>query len=315
MKTIEELKSSWESIHPAINRYILIETEHPLEFHIGFSSDGQMCFIVNDTGMIDYLKSSKAISIQCGRYIGDAYSLRFTLMQRKMEDLFIKLCWNLIDASQGESTDAVQRLTQEYINWQRLLQALGSQGLSTAQQKGLMAELLYLSEMITTVGPDEALASWVGPEASDQDFIFKNSWAEVKATSISSDKVSISSLQQLDRYDDGKLIVFRMDKTTARGANCITLMEVIDHINAQLQNQHQRDIFECKLIKCGLLSGDYYRHSDRFNITNETEYYVSSDFPRLTPSTAPASIVEAKYSISLSSATPFMREESQWQWK
>lgn len=314
MKTIDELKAAWNSMSPQSNGYILIETDHPLEFHIGYAPADQKCFIVKSTGMIDGLKSSKAITVQCGQFVNDEYSLRFMLVQNRLEDLFIKLCWNLIDASQGEVDGAVDRLIGEYENWQKLFQHLRTHALSSYQQKGLIAELLFLSEMIHTLGADDALTSWVGPEGSDQDFIFSDTWTEVKATSIASDKVAISSLQQLDRTDNGKLVVFRMDKTTSHGATSTTLQDMIDRINEMLPNDRQRDRFECKLIKAGLLSGDYYRQSDRYIVARRAEYRIIEGFPRLIPSNVPGSVVEAKYSISLSSVASYKGEEVQWQW-
>ena len=308
MKSIDELSHAWSSMDENRMAFIVIETSHPLNFHIGYAAPKQKCFVVENTGEIENIVSSKGIAVRC-MPISNGIGLQFVLLTPQLEDLFVKLCWNLIDASNGPSEGAVDRLVMEYRNWQRLLQQERPHILTSMQQKGLIAELLFLSELIDRVGSNSALQSWTGPEGSDQDFDFPQYWAEIKATSLASDKVQISSLQQLDRCDSGVLAVYRMDKTTAHGIHSLTLEEAINTVKAKISSQHERDVFECKLLKHGILSGHYQRSSDRFKVLKKLLYNVTSDFPKLTPGNTPAGVVEAKYSISLASIASFLNEE------
>lgn len=298
MMTIKELENRWNTIDPYSGGYLLISGDHPLSFHIGYHSSEQKSFVVLNTGKIDGLKSSKAITAECVE-ADHQFILRFVLNYPSLDEIFTKLCWDLIESSKTNQ-NPVEQIRNQYSKWMRLLQKATDDILSSSQQKGLLGELLYLQESLNELEPADAIDAWVGPEGSDQDFIFIQSWAEIKAVSIAATDVQISSLQQLDREDIGHLIVYFMDKTTGAGAQTISLPKLITQIEEKLSEGSLRDTFQCKLTQYGYLSRDNEKYlSMNYRLAECRKYKVMEDFPKLMRTNVPNAVVNAKYHLDL----------------
>ena len=181
MKTIGELYEKWNSLSPFSDGYLLISDDHPLAFHIGYSGDSQKTFIILNTGEIDQISSSKAVQINNVQLRDDTYALSFLLRYPTLDELFVKLCWDLMDASR-EADQPLKSLVNQYKKWQRLLQLIREGLLPASMQKGLIGEMLFLESRIACDGECAAITGWVGPEGSDQDFNYERFWAEIKTT-------------------------------------------------------------------------------------------------------------------------------------
>ena len=298
MISINELHNKWNNISPFTGGFLLVSGDYPLSFHIGYVNRESKCFMVLNTGKVDRIPSSKAILAECVQTTTGEYALRFTLNYASLDELFVKLCWDLIDASKV-SSKPVEKIVVQYKSWMRLLQQASAGLLSSSSQKGLIGELLYLEEQINTIGEALALKSWVGPEGSDQDFIFENTWSEIKATSIASDAVTISSIQQLDCSDNGNLIVYFMYKTSSKGQLTISLPKMITRIKVLLSAQYY-DEFSCKLAKNGYFDKDAEHYESYcYRLAEKRTYIVDSTFPRLIRNNIPAEIANARYELSL----------------
>ena len=297
--TIGELTTKWNRISPFSGGFLLVADDNSLSFHIGYQGDNQKCFMVLNSGKIDKLISSKAIRVDCVPLENGGYALKFLLLKSSLDELFIKLCWDLIEASRDDP-QPVEKIVSQYRSWMRLLQQAGSGIMDLSKQKGLLGELLFLSSAIDKYGSKEALQAWTGPEGCDQDFVFVNHWVEVKSVSIAADQVSISSLQQLDRTDEGELVVFFMDKTSSHGAKTISLIEEIGLINDKLRSNTEKDAFSCKLARYGYFEKDAALYSEtRYSFAEMRRYTVSPDFPRLIRGNCSAGITKAEYCIDL----------------
>ena len=134
----------------------------------------------------------------------------------------------------------------------------------------------------------------------------------MKAVSIASDTISISSIQQLDRLDEGILKVYFMDKTTSEGAQTVSLPEQIAKVRERIQTQKLIDIFDCKLAKAGFFEKDAEQYKDnRYRIAEARCYVVIDTFPRLTKSNVPTGVSQAKYSISIAVLEPYRIQEKE----
>jgi len=299
MITINDLEDKWNSINPYAHGYLLISGDHPVSFHIGFFGGEEKSFVVLNSGKIDGLISSKAITAECINTNEDEYILRFVLKYPSLDELFIKLCWDLIDSSRC-SKSPIEKIIDRFSKWMRLMQKANDDMLSPFEQKGLLGELLYLYNELLIHDADQSILAWVGPEGSDQDFIFEEGWAEVKAISVSSNEVQISSLQQLDRPDDGVLAIFLIDKTTAKGTHTISLPSLILKILDLLHSEYLKDLFICKLAQSGYLVKDEKKYySVYYHLTECKCYKVTREFPKLMSGNVPYAIVNAKYKLSL----------------
>lgn len=309
MRTIHDLYEKWNSISPYTGGFLLVSDEHPLSFHIGYLSDSQKCFIVLNTGKLEKISSSKAINVENILLSDNSYALRFTLNYPSLDEIFVKLCWDLMSASKGDPKP-IEKIVEQYKKWLRLLQQIGNGLLPPHSQKGLIGELLYLADLVNKHGEAKALGEWVGPEGADQDFNFEDGWAEVKTTIIAGTSVQVSSLQQFDRSDEGTLIVYFLDKTSSTGTNTISLNEAIELVASKVLTPSNKDLFELKLAKCGYQSKNADEYSAyRFKLSEKRMYCVSLDFPRLTKDNVPPAVIESQYRIDLPSIETFRKIE------
>lgn len=305
MITSTELQTKWNEICSSKEGYILISSEHKLSFHIGYNSSHQKSFIVLDSGMVANIPSSAAILTKCIKTDNGLYCLQFSLQSNKLEEVFTLLCWDLMDSTHDKD-NPIEKLINRYYSWHKLLQKGNGLLLSNTQIKGLIGELLYLEKVIEKYGEEIAINSWVGPDGFDQDFILLDKWVEVKATTISADGVTISSLQQLERNDYGELSIFFMDKTSRNDNTAYSLEKVICSIENKLTTQNSRDKFWCKLMRCGCLKYHLSRYSEPlYRVAENRTYCVKEDFPRLIRATVPTEVISVKYVISLASIKKF----------
>ena len=304
MMTLNDLQKKWNETSPFSGGFLQVSEGHPLSVHVGYEND-QRCFVILDTGRIESIDSSKAIDAVCIKISAGQFGLKFLLKYPSLDELFIKLCWDLMECSK-DSEYPLKAMLDRYSNWLILLQKAKAGIMSVSRQKGLLAELLYLKDQIQLVGEDEALAAWVGPEGCDQDFVFADSWSEVKATSKASNSVLISSLQQLDREDIGELIVYFMDKLSAQGDGDFSLSQVVDEVKNMIRLPHNKDLYDCKLAMYGF----YYNDADQYqniyySLSERRDYEVNHSFPRLSVKNVPREIIEARYRMDLASIESF----------
>ena len=309
MRTINDLYEKWNSISPYTGGFLLVSDEHPLSFHIGYLSDSQKCFIVLNTGKLEKISSSKAINVENILLSDNSYALRFSLNYASLDEIFVKLCWDLMSASKDDQKP-IEKIVAQYKKWLRLLQQIGNGLLPPHSQKGLIGELLYLADLIERHGEKKALGEWVGPEGADQDFNFEDGWAEVKTTIIAGTSVQVSSLQQFDRSDEGTLIVYFLDKTSSTGTTTMSLNEAVELVSSKVTMQSNKDFLELKLAKCGYQSKNADEYSAyRFKLSERRQYCVSSGFPRLTKDNVPPAVIEVQYRIDLPSIETFRKRE------
>ena len=302
---IDTLITKWNSISPYQEGFLLVSEDHPLAFHIGYLGDSQKCFIVLNSGDTVRLPSSNAIKVENILLNDGTHGLRFLLNYPSLDELFIKLCWDLISVSK-DSANPIDKIVDQFNKWIRLLKQVGNDLLSINSQKGLIGELLYLSDLIDIHDEVDALISWAGPEGCDQDFNLEDSWAEIKTTIISGTSIQISSIQQLDREDEGILVVYFLDKTSSHGKNTISLDEAVSNVMAKIRNEKNKFIFTMKLARSGYQIKDAEKYtSTRFKLAGKELYMVNNKFPRLTKNNIAPSIVEAQYKIALPSIIEF----------
>jgi len=309
MNTIDELNEKWNSISPFSDGYLLVSGNHPLSFHIGYTGDSQKTFVVLNTGKIDKISSSKAVQVDNFPTRDGTYALKFLLKYPTLDELFVKLCWDLMESSRVDAQPLL-RLIDQYRKWQRLLQQIREGLLPPSIQKGLIGEMLFLETRIPVEGELSAITGWVGPEGADQDFNYEHFWAEIKTTTIASSTVTISSLQQLDRNDRGYLIVYYMDSTDSVGLQSISLDEAVNKIMNRLTDSEIRNQFECKLARVGYQHRDAEKYHDhRYRCADSIIFSVTDDFPRLVKGNVLAEIVGAKYELNLPALERFQRQE------
>lgn len=307
MMTFHEFIDKWNLIPERTNGFLSLGMTHPLELQIGYSFNGYKSLIIMNTGKVLDIPSSYAVKAVNTLLGNGEWILEFQLIHSSLEEEFLRLCWDMIEFSL-DSKNPLQSLIARYLSWQKLLQYSSNEIMTFQRQKGLLGELLYLKDCLNDIVAETVVNAWKGPEGADQDFLFPLTWAEIKTVALAAQSVRISSMQQLDQEQDGKLIVYILEKSE-KGEKAITIPKVIDEITLILQNDLKNfERFEMKLFKYG------YRNKDReiyennyFRMIEKREYLVNSDFPRLYRKNVANEIIACTYEFSLSSIERYRR--------
>lgn len=304
---INELKEKWDNMPSVGNGFLKLGVVHPLDLQIGYSQNLYKSFVVMDTGIIQGVPSSFAVKVSNVQLRNMSWALEFQLIHPSFEEEFLLLCWDMIEYSSKEE-NAINALIYRYMTWQKLLQYENKSVMSFQRQKGLLGELIYLSKMIDDIGIELAVDSWTGPDGSDQDFLFPADWAEVKSVSLAAEVVHISSLQQLQQEEEGRLIVYILESTTT-GEDRVCLVDVVNKIKAKIMaNIRYLDRFDLKLYKYGYRREHENKYrNNQFRLVEKREYFVNNEFPKLVRNNVCSEIVSCKYELSLAAIEKYRR--------
>lgn len=298
-----ELREKWNTINYYSGGALKLAVNHPLEWYVRYASPEHKSIVIVSQKAIKKLESSKCIDASCNQRKDGKYAISFTLMDRKQEDVFITMAGDIIEYSNVDTDDtALLKILRRYNAWLKLLDHKSNAILGSNTQKGLIGELLFLKEKIETgMLPSEALAGWVGPEGADQDFVYAECWHEIKSTGASSTEISISSVEQLNRDDEGELIVYRIDKCAPGQPGSFTLYGLVHNV-IDLISRHGENPDEL-ILKLGSAGYIDMREYDKqyFSMSSKQIYSVNGSFPRIKRNDIATEIINAEYQIDIPS--------------
>ena len=156
--------------------------------------------------------------------------------------------------------------------------------LSAEQEIGLTGELLTLKGLISHLGADEAVRSWLGGKNEEHDFRLGKVDLEVKSTTGEQRSHWITSLTQLVATVERPLWLVSHQLTEAGAGDGASLPELVDDVRRTVTSGRAREVLELGLEGAGW-SDDLISHCTT-TWTKRAEsraYSVSGDFPRLTP--------------------------------
>lgn len=311
--TAEQLHAKWSAVNYYDHGYIQVETEHPLEWYVGYKGIDQKTLLMITYYEPELLPTSKSIVVSKGFRPDGRWALSFDLMRREQESVFETLCADIIVYTQSANSEAVavQLTSKRYRQWNRLLEYQRKALMDESRRKGLLGELIFLHEIIIGGCPIEtALRGWVGPDGADQDFVYADKWYEIKSVGASADSISISSLEQLSNPDIGELVVMRIDKCAPEKNGAVTLGEQADCLfNFAKDEPDVYALLESKLARYGYIDIPEYREQ-KYNYSGKLRFRVDASFPKLTSDLVVPQIISAQYSISLASIDVWRLEES-----
>lgn len=305
--TYQQFNSKWKELDIVGRGFLKLPFEHPIDYHVGYTEEGNKALIAMDVGKRSDIPCSSAIKAENRQLQNQKWSLELQLLQSSYEEEYLHLCWDIITYS-NKAENAVEAMIRRYTSWQKLLQYAKEGSLSFSRQKGLLGELLFLKESFATIGYEATIKSWTGPDGSDQDFLFEKTWSEVKAVSLAAESVKISSFEQLKQEIDGELTVYVLERTNP-GDNSVVLPDLVEQIRDILsEDEVLLDSFNMKLYKYGYRDkdADEYR-KNTFRFVEKRIYNVDSNFPRLTRDNVRSEIVSGTYSLSLAAIEQFRR--------
>lgn len=263
--------------------------------------NGLTCFV----GTIS-VSGSRLFQIQINKRIPfeDNYLKRFHGIEVRMIPGGNEFCYISIILSDTELLDvfsmfiedlveAVEELTDEFevpncvnrkiSNWARLFAKLSGQLLSREAQRGLFGELTILYDILKFSSDHvKCIASWTGPEGSNQDFSNDSTALEVKTTKATAPSVNISSELQLDWtvLSNLYLAVIHVDEIN-NGSD--TLEKLIVQIKERINNQpNLLMLFDDKLDRAGIPLGEEANYNKIGYVIRSKKFFrIEEGFPVL----------------------------------
>jgi len=310
--TPEILEKQWNSINYTDGGFLQIDTQHPLEWHIGYQSIGQRTLLLVSDMEVGAIDSSKSMIVSRRRRETDRrWTLSFELVRNEQQGVFAILCCDVIEHSRTAASerDALKRVMSRYKQWSKLLESQRSGLMDEQRQKGLLGELLFLEKRIAV--SDMSLAAvqgWVGADGADQDFMYPDGWFEVKSIGTSAASVTISSLEQMGCSDIGELVIQRIDKAAPERTGVFSLNDVTHRIGETLIGDADAlDLFRAKLNTYGYIDLQAYSEQKYYH-SGTQKYRVDETFPRLTSKNVPRQVISAHYELNLPSLIDWEKE-------
>lgn len=302
MISIIELNSAWDAISPQDGQNIgrRADTSHPLDFFVAYDENHNMQMILLSDHLPALPVSSEQILVRANHRKDGKYALCFSLTDGTLREQFVSLCWDIMNCTYSLQNKAqgIKMAIKRFCMWQKLFAELKNKKLSDAEIKGLIGELCALKHVVLKRHEAKsAVAGWIGPIGADRDFELQDIWYETKATSLSKDTVSISSLDQLDIDMVGRLLILRIEKASDNVPGSFTLNSLVNDIRSSLTDA-DRAVFDGRL-----LSGKYDRSdpkADDAYLLHRIEIYdVTDDFPRIRRSKITTAITNGTYNLSI----------------
>lgn len=181
--------------------------------------------------------------------------------------------------------------------------------ISVSVAKGLFGELLFIKEQIlNNINHFELINSWQRPAPSNHDFDFENHTVEVKTVSRESNRVTISSVYQLESFEMKKhfLKIFRIETIVKSNVDSIGILynEIISMLQPELINLFQ--------MKCAQDQFSEYLGpidtplSYKFLLYEDNLFDVDQEhFPRIKRMELMYGLTNIKYCVDLSSIEQF----------
>ena len=227
------------------------------------------------------------------------YRLAITLEHEGLRDVFEVLAADIVDFVRPAPTaiTAIGEAAKRLETWQACLRSR-KQALSREEQIGLMGELTVLRMLGAEIGYRLAVESWEGPLDGIHDFSRVGIALEVKTELGGSKLLHVSHLAQLETFGLQTLVIARV--RLREGSDGKSISDAVQEIRDEISQREAAaiPIFDEKLLRVGYLAVDKDSYETlRFVPVDAYGIVVSDGFPRLTPSSVPAGVVDGSYAI------------------
>ena len=302
MTSIEELWFELAARQDHAGTFRRFDSSHPLDLFAGFDLEGRRLLMLVTSMAPPELPGAGIIDVTVNLRTDGRYNLLFRLGRTEYQELFGRLCQDLIDTSRTATPESgMMVLLTRLGRWKRLLESGPRKGLSDIQLRGLFGELCFLRTVVLTgIGALAAIHAWKGPLGAPQDFQIYDGLVEIKTMLPGGHRVSISSAEQLEHGNAPmQLGVYVIDPTQGESVKAL-----IDTIKAELGLASAVTEFELRLAEMG--------YSDRpehdavlFTLLESRFYQLDDSFPSLPSSKMPRGISDVSYDVDLLSCGPF----------
>ncbi len=285
--------------HAQVESYSRYDGEHPVDIFLGIDDQGRKSLVITLKASRERAVSSKTIAVSFFVRPDGRSSLRFSLEDDDLKDIFYKFCEDVIESTRNSNpADGFSPIIRRWETWIGFFQK-AALPLSENEIIGLIGEIFFLKNvMAERYGLDRALEAFIGVDKAHKDFEVDDTWYEIKTIHNGVRAVKISSIQQLDSMSPGKLEIITVDQSTPGTSNNITVNSIVKQFRESLSTQ-QLLSFDEKLRKANYITDDRY---DDYNylFVRRDEYNVSGEFPRISSDALPVGVTKASYEIDIS---------------
>lgn len=295
--TLEKIQQLLE--HTQRESYSRYDGEHPVDIFLGIDDQGRKSLVVTLKASRERAVSSKTIAVNFFVRPDGRNSLRFSLENDDLKDIFYKFCEDVIESTRNSNlADGFSPIIRRWETWIGFFQR-APLPLSESEIIGLIGEIFFLKNVLAKkYGLDRALEAFIGVDKAHKDFEIDDTWYEIKTIHNGVRTVKISSIQQLDATNPGKLEVITVDQSTPGTTDNITINSIVKQLRELLNPQQLLD-FDEKLRKADYITDDRYDDYNYMFIRRD-EYDVSGEFPRISSDTLPVGVTKACYEIDIS---------------
>lgn len=275
--------------------YYRIPDEYPLNIRLGLDDNGNQC--IRFIGKFQRLKVKSTKNIDVNFYsLSNESIISFSLLNSFYQDIFHLFCNDLVDYSRHIKMDnGFQYIVNRYEKW-RIFSSSKREYLSENEIKGLIGELLFLrSYAFSKYGQSIAIEGWTGPEPTKKDFIYEDTWHEIKTAT--NNQVTINSIDQLSSNVAGHLVVYTFEKLSPAALD-LSLNRLANEIIKEIIFDIDKEAFTSKLLEAGYYGEPYYENFV-YQLKAKRSYLVIQGFPRLERDSLNSAIIEAKYTLDL----------------
>ena len=286
----------------------LVEVEHPLEIYVGASDLGRARLQIRSEAKPKEPELSDLVLVERSQ-VGADWLLTMTLQDAQFTEVFLRLADHLVSRSRPATSPATawRRVDDVFNEWHRILTPRPFGRLSLEALRGLIGELWLLLHVFTENRPiDQAIAGWLGPLGSPQDFVYEETgFHEAKAIGPQTTKIKISSAEQLDR--EVELIVLRIHEVPESTQGAVNLARLVGLVGDALDaDAVDHGEFELRLKQLRVDLDDEYYTDRWFSIFSFEKYDTPAAFPAIRASDLPAGIQNVKYDIALPAISEFI---------
>lgn len=277
-------------------KFILLTEAKNLDF---YASLDRKTFVISTSIPDIKFKSSNYIEVSYQSYSSSGRNFQgyqFTLCDDKFYDIFKYLVEDIKEKIIENKDITLQDIKQRYDKWYKFFK---KSSLSLIEIQGLFSELYVLKNFILPKLGSSAISTWKGPSYSKKDFMFDNTWIEVKSHSPEKAQIEISSIEQLDEEKEGYLCTVE-SKEVDNGNNIFSLLCELEQIISKEEMDNLYLLLEdMNLSKKQLLDEANYINQHYYDIGNVNFYIVNQEFPRISRVSIPDAIEKVKYTLNL----------------
>lgn len=318
------LEQVWEELEASANasggglHARLLTPQHPLDIEAAVEGRyGQklLMFRFPRTVLRPEIEVPDSAGINVRRVVfdrdgADNITLQLLLTDSRYTTIFTRVAEDLVAhiGSIQDPTQALQSLVGRLAEWYRFMRRQSPTVMSVERRRGLFGELNFLIRFaIANLGPEAAVAGWVGAGRSLHDFEFSDLTVEVKTTVAGGPtEFQVANERQLDDVGLAYLVIYHPLLAEIRGSG-ISLPDLIDEIKAKIgTTEKTRHDFEEKLADYGYFEIHRKEYAEpRYIERSHAFYRIREGFPRIVEADLDTGIGSVSYSVSTAACTAF----------